>query len=159
MILFSWKITVIVSTYMAITANAIVFVDLYLSLTNPFFPRTKRMLSYYILMGLVTIWTITILINSISDNGTNINLYDPARNGSAITQLFIFLIVLSVFLTIPIFLTIYRLNKKGTSLKLRRLVIKRHLVFALVYSLRIMAVIFDQVGAGPNIDCLKSDKC
>ena len=131
--IISWKTIVIVSTYLYIVANSIVFVDLYLTLRNPFYPRKKRVIRYKIFLLLIMGITLGLQLWSILKNQTSINLYDVNRQSEIIDKfknLAIFLLIITLVAT---FLVIIRLGKNGTSHELRILVLKRHITFLFVF--------------------------
>ena len=43
------------STYGCVTLNCILFIDLYLTLSNPFYPRKKRVIYYYLFTFVVVV--------------------------------------------------------------------------------------------------------
>ena len=78
-LLIMWKTICISMTYMQLTANSIIFIDLYLTLKNPFYPRKKRMLAYNLILIVVMIISSSTLLLSIANEGTSLNLYDSKR--------------------------------------------------------------------------------
>jgi hypothetical protein len=74
--LITWKDTTMISTYMHLAANSIIFMDLYLTLKNPFYPREKRVTKYNIFLMVVFFFSAINIIYSIETSGTNLNLYD-----------------------------------------------------------------------------------
>ena len=77
--LITWKVLTIITTYMHLAANSIIFIDLYLTLKNPFYPREKRVAKYNIFILVVFIFSAINIIYSIVTAGTNLNLYDKSR--------------------------------------------------------------------------------
>ena len=78
-LLISWKVTTILSTYLGIVVNSIIFIDLFLTLNNPFFPRKKRMIKYRLIVMTVVLAISVTLTYSIINDGTSVNLYDYKR--------------------------------------------------------------------------------
>ena len=57
-----------------------------------------------------------------------------------------FTVALTLFTVVPTALSIYRLNRQGTSKDLRKKVSKRYLVYFFIYIVMITGVIIDQTG-------------
>jgi hypothetical protein len=72
---YSWKLLTTVSAYLTLAANSLVFIDLYLTIRNPFYPRKKRFQKYLIILGSMTLFFTTILFLSIKNEGTDLFLY------------------------------------------------------------------------------------
>ena len=142
--LITWKVATIISTYMHLAANSIIFIDLYLTLKNPFYPREKRVSKYNIFLLVVFIFSAINILYSIGNKGTNLNLYDKSRQTIAISIFGLYTLVLFLFTVVPTLLVIFKLCRKGTSKKLRAKVIRRHLIFFSIYILSILAVFEDQ---------------
>jgi hypothetical protein len=77
--IINWKVMVIVLTYLHLCANSILFIDLYLTLKNPFYPRHKRVIKYKIFLFTVFFCSMFNILWSIFRNRTSINLYDLDR--------------------------------------------------------------------------------
>jgi len=133
-----------ITTYMHLAANSIIFIDLYLTLKNPFYPREKRVSRYNLFLLVVFIFSAINIIYSIVTAGTNLNLYDKTRQSTSIVLFVLFTSVLYLFTVVPTLLVIFKLCRKGTSKKLRAKVIRRHLIFFSIYILSILAVLEDQ---------------
>ena len=142
--LITWKVATIISTYMHLAANSIIFIDLYLTLKNPFYPREKRVSRYNIFLLVVFIFSAINILYSIISQGTNLNLYDKSRQKISINLFVLYTSVLFLFTVVPTLLVIFKLCRKGTSEKLRAKVIRRHLIFFSIYILSILAVFEDQ---------------
>ena len=108
-------------------SNALLFLDLYLTLKYPFHPRESRKWTYFpILAFLLALGFPFIFIDPI---GT---LDDVANH--VIDHLIVGLIYISsVTSIISSVLVAKRLSKKGTSKNLRWLVFKRHLIYIILY--------------------------
>ena len=61
---------------MHLAANSIIFIDLYLTLKNPFYPREKRVSKYNAFLLVVFVFSAINIIVSIIADGTNLNMYD-----------------------------------------------------------------------------------
>ena len=133
-----------ISTYMHLAANSIIFMDLYLTLKNPFYPREKRVAKYNIFLMVVFLFSAINIIYSIVAEGTNLNLYDSSRQSTAIIIFIFYTSVLFLFTVVPTLLVTFKLCRKGTSKKLRVKVIRRHMIFFSIYILTILSVFEDQ---------------
>ena len=74
--IISWKVMVITLTYLHLGANSIIFIDLYLTLRNPFYPRKKRVWKYRLFLSNIFVFCLFIMLQSIFSYKTSINLYD-----------------------------------------------------------------------------------
>lgn len=72
---YSWKLLTTISAYMTLASNSLVFIDLYLTIRNPFYPRKKRFHRYMIILGSMTLFFSSLLLFSISKEGTDLFLY------------------------------------------------------------------------------------
>ena len=63
--IISWKVMVITFTYLHLGANGVIFIDLYLTLRNPFYPRKKRVWKYRIFLLMVLAFSLIIMLDSI----------------------------------------------------------------------------------------------
>jgi hypothetical protein len=135
---------------MCIIVNSCIFIDLYLTIKNPFFPRSKRCRWYATTTIVVCLVFTTILIESISELGTGMTLYDKSQEG--VINLFRCFTVILVLITFVAFiLVLNRLVKKGTSSDLRKKVCRRHVVNFLLFLSIILRVFFLQWGISEYI--------
>ena len=141
--IISWKVKVITLTYLHLCSNSILFIDLFLTLKNPFYPRQKRVIKYKIFLFIVFIFSVSNIWISIRNNNTSINLYDNVRQDQAIKIFLIYTYVMISTTFIPTVLVIFRLCKRGTSRELRQKVIKRHISFFIVYLICLVQVLED----------------
>ena len=74
--IISWKVMVITFTYLHLGANSVIFIDLYLTLRNPFYPRKKRVWKYRIFLLMILIFALINMLKSIFTYQTSLNLYD-----------------------------------------------------------------------------------
>ena len=96
---------------MTLVINSIIFIDLYFTLKNPFYPREKRTKFYYLL--LIAMFTEQILVYVI---------FKPSGPGFSGTKLFIsqgFSVTLSAFTIFAAISVLLRLSIKGTSQELK----------------------------------------
>lgn len=107
--------------------NSIVFIDLYLTLKHPFYPRESRA-KYYWASGFVIIFLFMI----------SYNIFDPKGPGFNYKQRWIYEYI-GLFLTLSTilvtFLIVSRLRIEGTSRDLKSKVLKRHLAYFGLYIL------------------------
>ena len=76
-----WKLIIIGSTYLCLTANSIAFLDLYLSLKNPFYPRSKRQPMYLSMLAVIMLITSILLYHSLKRYGTSVKeVYSQTQN-------------------------------------------------------------------------------
>ena len=74
--IISWKVMVITFTYLHLGANSVIFIDLYLTLKNPFYPRKKRVWKYRIFLLMILVFALINMLKSIFTYQTSLNLYD-----------------------------------------------------------------------------------
>ena len=105
--------------------NAIIFVDLYLTLKNPFYPREKRTMYYYLLTACAMLTWIVIYF-----------IIKPDENVQIISD-----IVFNISTLIPIistFSVLRRLCLRGTSRKLKNIMCRRYFSYLCIYLLLII---------------------
>ena len=68
----SWKLITIVTSVLDITINSLIFLDLDLTITNPFYPRSKRVKYYIAIVFFVLLYFTYIFVLSYNGNGTNL---------------------------------------------------------------------------------------
>jgi hypothetical protein len=129
-----------------ILVNSFIFIDLFLTINNPFYPRFKRVRWYAIILLGSTIGLFSCLNKSIKDNGTSIALYDRDAQGLLINILQILTICSIVISFVPFLLVLVRLRKKGTSKDLRNKVFRRHVISFLLFLSIILRVVYMQWG-------------
>jgi hypothetical protein len=119
---------------LSVTLNALVYLDLYLTLKNPFYERKARIKWYW----LTTVIMLMLQAYLIIINSEVITLdYDIAHN--YVGQLPIWKELEVLFgmswgiALISILLVIIHLSKKGTSNDLRIKVLKRHFIYTVIY--------------------------
>ena len=143
-IYISWKVVSYISIYLNLAANSLIFIDLYLTIRNPFYARQRRA-KWYTLFFLAILAAITVMTAiSINSYGTSLNLYDQTRQKSFIAGLKVFTLVMTVCTCLPTVLVMIRLNKEGTSTDLREKVRKRHYLYFALYLGIILQVAYNQ---------------
>jgi hypothetical protein len=117
--------------------------DLYLTLINPFHPRDKRIPFYIITIGLIGIFVmIDICLYFKRSDTVTIFLYD---DNNLYSSIFVEAApILFLWPVIPSILIMIRLCKRGTSSELRTLVVKRHIIYNILYFFVILNVLDDQ---------------
>ena len=139
----TWKYITFISMYVQITANSIIFLDLYLTLNNPFHPRHKRVKWYF---GMVTILYIAIIATftkALTQQGTSLELYDASNNQGFIQLLKTYTIILTLSTLIPVGMVAYRLSKQGTSRDLKKKVLYRHIIYFILYVAMLVHIYYD----------------
>ena len=134
------------STYLQISCNSLIFLDLYFTLRNPFYPRAKRVSVYYIFLAFVVVFTI-LNIAILNLYGANeIKLLDDEASPNLQVDIFHYPLtfVLSAMTIISYILVMIRLMKKGTSYKLRKTVVRRYTFLFALYLIAILDCIDDQ---------------
>ena len=123
-----------------------IFLDLYFTLKNPFYPRKNRVNFYYILLlGVIVFTSLNIMI--LGYYGANeIKLIDDETVLNLQIDIFYYplTIILSVMTIISYGLVMNRLLKKGTSLKLRTTVVRRYTFLFFLFIIAILDCVDDQ---------------
>ena len=77
MLIDIWKPLVIVAQFLNMSLNTIVFIDLFLTMRNPFYPRKKRNPLYKIFAMFIMVLVATIIVyGRITRGKSTLNLYD-----------------------------------------------------------------------------------
>ena len=104
-----------------LAAHSIVFMDLYFTLKNPFYPRGKRVIWYQIYLLICFLFGVLMAMSTLSEE--------------AYVSIMFYVYLSLYFLTlVPTVLVSFKLCKKGTSKTLRKLVVRRHLIFFAIYT-------------------------
>ena len=114
------------------TLNTSIFVDLYLTLKNPFYPRENRIKYYH----LFTFCYSTLIYLDI--------IFDITS--SLLEKILLFSIIFLIMLIIPIIATVSALRRlclRGTSQKLKNMVFRRYFVYLCIYLLIILGRLSD----------------
>lgn len=133
-----WKVVTILFNLVNVATNSFYFLDIFLTIKNPFYPRQKRCTVYTSLLALFFVTMLCWLLFSIIRFGTTISLYDLKNQNTFFTYLQWLLYILISFALIPTILVFIRLRQKGTSKELRRKVFLRHTVYFMIYILVMM---------------------
>ena len=104
-----------------------IFLDLYLTLYNPFYPRESRVWKYYVTLIFSSFFVLGYIVYQII-SGLEITKY--FETGYVAWILFAPPFLVSI---ISSFLVLLRLCKRGTSKKLRIIVFRRHLIYMMLY--------------------------
>ena len=114
-----------VAMYLDFHFNSIIFIDLYLAIKNPFAGCGGRAKYFYASSTIITMY---IIISKIIASFV-LNKTDDLS--------FLLYILYSSFLLVPCFiftaLVLLRLNKKGTSSDLKNTILKRHIIYFVLY--------------------------
>mmetsp|Transcript_24288 Transcript_24288/g.37485 ORF Transcript_24288/g.37485 Transcript_24288/m.37485 type:complete len:257 (+) Transcript_24288:596-1366(+) len=135
----------IVPIYLSLVLHCLVLIDLYLTLKNPFYPKRKRASVYYAatLLCLLFIGLLAFLETSQASQGSY-----------ALNRIFMSLtILLMVSMLVLYFAIIGRMIRKGTSRDLRGMIIRRYIIYFLLYQVIAFSMLNDQslaVGFGLN---------
>ena len=97
-----FKICVLGSTYLFLAANSLAFLDLYLSLKNPFYPRSKRQPFYFCSLAITMVLISFLIYHNITSRGSTILEYNHYKgNGRLNSIFFVFAILMGVLTVIP----------------------------------------------------------
>jgi uncharacterized membrane protein YhaH (DUF805 family) len=124
----------------------LIFLDLYFTLKNPFYPRIKRVTFYYVFLAFVIVFT-SFNIAILNWYGANdIKLIDDETTTHLHMDIFYYplTIILSIMTIISYVLVMKRLLKKGTSHKLRKTVVRRYTLLFFLYFIAILDCVDDQ---------------
>ena len=113
---------VIISQNIDLLLNTLIFLDLYLTLTDPFKPR-KRRCNYYIFVAII--FTIGNILAVIVSNRKHYERY------KWIISIYHICAPITVF--IPFILVVKRLHMKGISRNLRQKIVNRHIIYFVLY--------------------------
>lgn len=131
LLLISWKVCFATLLIMNIVTNGLIYIDLYLTLKNPFYPRARRAKKYFMILFCVFISSISVAIFAYKNNTISLNVYDKLWPLSIYMKSIVIGFVISTVYVIT--LIIWRLCKPGTSRTLRNKVIKRYIVYLVIY--------------------------
>jgi hypothetical protein len=135
----SYRMQAVVFVYLSTMTSSIIFIDLYLTLINPFHPREKRVIFYQVFIFIIGL---LVFIDNcsyfIAENIKSPRLFDSESISNVLFE------YLFVWTIIPSILILLRLCRRGTSKELRILVIKRHIFYSFIFLLCLFNVIDDQ---------------
>jgi uncharacterized membrane protein len=111
------RLSITVSVYLGMIMNSMIFIDLYLTLRNPFYPRKRRNF-YYLAIGFLLIqfvaWSVIYEIFYVGPRGYLLN-----DGGEILIKYKRFIYIILAMNLIPSFLVLLRLRKEGTSRELK----------------------------------------
>ena len=124
-----------VTSYLDITCNSLIFLDLDLTIRNPFYPRIKRV-KYFVMIVLFVLGFVsyTFVKGYSSFGSVNFNLFEWTKEKEVIRELRYFVCALLLLTIIPFIRVMLRLCNKGTSKDLRQKVLKRHLTHFILFT-------------------------
>ena len=125
-----------------ILLNCLLFIDLFLTMRNPFYQRSKRIPKYYALAFLlIAIINCTIYLTFVEPKDGDIFSFHEKGQGTKFLELIknasfilIFAPILSTILVVS------RLMSKGTSKDLKRKICIRHLVYFFLFMLSFVGI-------------------
>ena len=116
---------------MLLLFNSFLFIDLYLTLKNPFFPRQQRAKWFYLYSCLGFVIYLLYFLQSQFNSDTDIDRdTDPISNDKMYP---IVIMIFSIFTLTTVLLVVKRLTLKGTSRTLKQKVFFRHILYSMVY--------------------------
>ena len=148
--LTGWRIVIANSTYLCLAANSIAFFDLYLSLKNPFYPRSKREPLYFGLLVLViplTSFLVMMILTNANENPFVSEFY-PLGDDKKSYVILLSPIVLVLAAIIPLIMSYKKLSRKGTSKELKMVVKRRYMLYFFFYLILAADYIFDVKSIG-----------
>ena len=102
-----WKGIYYMGTLIQITLNSMIFIDLWLALRNPFYPRRKRNKYYNTALLLLFVYIFLIISTNQNRKGTSLDLQDYYRESFFfVLDYNIFFIFIIIFIGIPFFLVV-----------------------------------------------------
>jgi hypothetical protein len=121
----------------------LLFIDLLLVITNPFYPRMQREKKYYT----VLILNIVLGIMYINYQVSNYNTYDVVtqfdEESNFLTTWKYFILLLYTIITCTAIYVAFLLSRQGTSRDLKRKVLIRHIFYFFLFSMMILNAIQD----------------
>lgn len=119
------------SLSLSIFFNALTYVEVYISIKHPFWFSDKRMIWYRLLsVGVILLWYISYMVIfpiNIKEELANQWAYNELIYYHGLNLFFVLLITLSVLLILN------RLSQKGTTKQLKAIIIKRHLLYFIIF--------------------------
>ena len=129
----------LISQLLSFYLNFLILIDLYLSITNPFKNRNKRIKWYFVgafvmmVLGIVILGCLSRGFRSLQDILSEFFFYQNSDENYGIV---IFILTSIVFCTLTLVFGILlccSLKRKGTSTELKNLVFKRHILYFIGY--------------------------
>ena len=140
--------------------DLIIFLDLYLTLRNPFYPRKKRIISYHFFNLLVMLIVIFVTIYSLTEQGVSIETYKRGLYPIIIDLYLTMSTILMTLTTLPLILSLFKLKQKGMSSDLKTLVVRRFVIYYCCNLLFFLQIFLDQLKLKINerVASLKYDR-
>jgi hypothetical protein len=133
-LLASYKIIFATFLLMSIVTNGLMYIDLYLTLRNPFYPRSRRAKKYFFILFIMLVLSLSVSSYTYSTQTFTLLVYDNNLYPlSLFMRVTIISFLISTVYVIP--MIIWRLCQPGTSRSLRNKVIQRYLVYLLIFLL------------------------
>jgi hypothetical protein len=130
-LILCWKVMFAVVLQLNIVSNGLIYLDLYLCLRNPFYPRGSRTYKYYVILFLTLMMSSGTSIYTYSHNTFTLEVYDKIWPLNAqVKWLVLAFLATTVF---SIGMVTCRLLKPGTSRALRRKVVCRYILYLVIY--------------------------
>ena len=118
---------------MTITSHSLIFIDLFLALRNPFYPRQKRWAVYKIVLFIIFSGFLLSTLIKVSYTDVGLKLYNYQRNKTYdIILLGLNYSILCVTLGL-LLASIFLLAEKGTSSEVRHHVIRKYSLLMVFY--------------------------
>jgi hypothetical protein len=128
----SYKVIFIVLLEMNIAINGLIYLDLHLILSNPFYPRARRAKYYYLILMLIFVSSTSFAIYTYGIlQKRSLQAFDPFE--PLIYQVRTATTVCLSITALGILLIIIRLCRAGTSKRLRQKIMFRYLLYLTVY--------------------------
>ena len=140
--LITWKQIDFISLFTTLLLNCLLFLDIYLVLRNPFYPRYNRCKKYTLTSIVMVFIVMIVTMNNISMYGITINMYQHVDSPFYFMFLF-FSCILTCASIVPFVLVQIRMKRTGTSAALRRKMYKNNTVFFILYMLLMLQISLD----------------
>ena len=136
-----WRSLIVTSTFLYMTGNSIIFIDLYLTLRHPFYPRGKR--NKFYILALLLVFITCVALSARMDTNQKINDYYIEDNAALKYISMGFLAILTLATILPFVLSIAYLFRRGTSTKLRKKVANRYIFYFFLYLIMVLCTVLD----------------
>lgn len=104
----SWKLQIFCAQFPFVTLNFIILIDMYLTMKNPFYPRSQRSGLYILLITGIMIW-LALQISSDIDYEMNLSIDSFVTMEFYSIDSTIFFIIFGSITILPVFLILIRL--------------------------------------------------
>ena len=106
-LIVSWKVLFATLLQLNIVTNGLIYIDLYLTLKNPFYPRSKRAIKYYFILLFVFLMSSSVSYYTYTSKTITLKIYDKLLPLSLQFKIIVILFVIST--TVIITLIVRRL--------------------------------------------------